>query len=413
MALNAHRVFSNSTENNFLAALTVDAKKQDQLRNARDEIRGTLRTAFQDWSVLVESRELFETAAAQRDRLTPKFRMQGSFAYRTLNEPSQVPQEIDLDDGMFMPVTYLAENGSSHPGLISDGYFSAVEGALAPLCNSRGWTLQTDLPSCVRVRLDDGAHVDVALYAIPDDEFEVLLEKAAVDAFDQNDRVEIYEGIEFSDQVYRQLAANQIMLAHRDEGWKPSDPRKLDEWFHEGLNVHGEQFRRVCRYLKGWRDHSWPTSRLASIALMACARDAFDADRSIPQDRDDLRILDVAKRLPAMLNGRIPNPVVDGQRLDEKWESEARQDYVDQAEALAHRIEDALFGTDEKQVSVSLLIAAFGTRIPNDVSLIVSDEPPPEAVAAPAILSTGMLGEMGERAAKRDVVRKDGDGRYG
>jgi hypothetical protein len=60
------------------------------------------------------------------------------------------------------------------------------------------------------------------------------------------------------------------MLAHRDEGWKPSDPRKLEEWFRAAVRQHGEQLRRVCRYLKNWRDNRWEGCRLSSIALMAC-----------------------------------------------------------------------------------------------------------------------------------------------
>jgi hypothetical protein len=410
MALNAHRVFSGTTDNNYLTALSVDPDKEGQLRKVRDAVRETLRGAFRQWSEHTTMDALFEAAAASQAALQPKFRMQGSFAYRTLNEPAQKPQEIDLDDGMFLPVSYLADQGGSHPALIHTGYFAVVESALARLCSDNDWELETHLPSCVRIRLDDGAHMDIALYAIPDAEFEVLVEKAA---FDAHDRLAVLQSTDFSEGMYRQLDANQIMLAHREEGWKPSDPRKLDDWVQEGVNAYGAQFRRICRYLKGWRDHQWPACRLASIALMACAREAFDAAPAIADNRDDLRLLDVADRLPNLLRQQIDNPVVDGQRLDEKWTPEQRADFVARAEELAARVRQALQGTDAKQAALNELITAFGTRIPNDISLISTDDPNPPAVASPAVLKMGLLGEMAERAQEREAVSKDGDGRYG
>lgn len=410
MALNAHRVFDNTTENNYLAAITVESRKEEGLRSARDTVRGTLKAAFKNWSGIVASEALFETAAASQHTLQPKFRMQGSFAYRTLNEPAQKPQEIDLDDGMFLPVSYLAEQGGSHPAVIHTGYFDLVEAALAPLCDEKGWELETDLPSCVRIRLGDGVHMDVALYAIPDEEFEVLVEKAA---FNSQGRVMMRDAIEITDATYRALDPNQIMLAHREEGWKPSDPRKLEDWVRDSIAKHGPQFRRVCRYLKGWRDYQWSECRLASIALMACVREAFDAAPAIAENRDDLRLLDVAQRLPALLRSQIDNPVVEGQRLDEKWSNEQRADYVAKAEVLAARVRQALHGTDAKQMALNELIAAFGRRLPDDVTLISSDDPNPPAVASPAVLSAGLLGEMAERAQERGAVEKDGDGRYG
>ena len=253
---------------------------------------------------------LFEAAAAQSApaSLKPKFKMQGSFAYRTLNEPAHTPpQEIDLDDGIFVPVSFLNDNGRSHPALISSGYFRAVEALLTPVCRERSWTLVTDKPSCVRVELDDGAHIDFALYAIPDEEFEELVEtEVLAKAMGAQDRAMLTEQIELAEDLYRGLREDQIMLAHREEGWKPSDPRKLEDWFRAALRKHGEQLRRVCRYLKGWRDYNWEACRLSSIALMACVVTTYDEAAQAPADnRDDLALLEIADRLPDLLRGRI------------------------------------------------------------------------------------------------------------
>src|SRR5205085_2773416 len=110
-------------------------------------------------------------------------------------------------------------------------------------------------PSCVRIRISDEAHIDLALYAIPDLEFGRLVEKAALaeSTFARDEfRREMQEAIALDQAVYANLRSDQIMLAHREEGWKPSDPRKLEDWFTGAVKKFGDQLRRVSRYLKGW-----------------------------------------------------------------------------------------------------------------------------------------------------------------
>ena len=333
MGANAHRtLFSSGEHDTYLSCLTVDTEQRTTLQVARDEIRNEIRSGLREWSEYVERRQLFDArmlasvSFADSDlTLRPKFRMQGSWSYHTLNRATHnPPQEIDLDDGVFLPVSFLSQNGTTHPVVVSAGYFTAVERILTPLCERKGWPLVTDKPSCVRVEISDDAHIDLALYGIPDDEFEELLEKAAASM--QFDTRMLDENVTFAEQVYPRLPTDQIMLAHREEGWKPSDPRKLEDWFQNAINEHGQQLRRVCRYLKGWRDHNWTVCRLSSIALMACVIAAYDeAAGAIAENRDDLALQMVANRLPELLDRRIPNPVVHGQYLDEGWTHECAQ----------------------------------------------------------------------------------------
>ncbi len=415
MAHNAHRVFTGTTGRDYLAALTVEKDRENDLRSARDAIRQTLRDGMGSWSERLTKRALFESDEDVQLRLQPKFRMQGSFAYRTLNDPAQDPQEIDLDDGMFVPVSYLHTEHGLHPALISDGYFLAVETALAPLAEERGWTME-EKPSCVRLRLSDDSHVDIALYAIPDEQYETLVEATVLKSVDAVEQHNIRDGTEISATVYRELDPDQIMLAHREEGWKPSDPRKLDDWVKESIDLYGEQFRRTSRYLKGWRDHCWPECRLSSIALMAAARHSFDTTtRGIPEDRDDLRMLNIAQKLPDFLNREIPNPVVEGQRLDEGWSQEQRAAFVAAARELSAEINAAINSAGSKQATIDKLINSFGDRIPNEPEMIGDDQGPGGGggVAAPAVLTQGLLKEIDNDPAARDAVRKDGDNRYG
>ncbi|MEX2375435.1 MAG: hypothetical protein WD942_07590 [Dehalococcoidia bacterium] len=123
MALNVHRVFTGPVgADHYLAALTLEAEREAALRSARDTCREAIRAGLRNWATVLHESALFEAAIASvtPDTLKPKFKMQGSFAYRTLNDPAHSPpQEIDLDDGVLVPVSFLNDNGRAHPALIS------------------------------------------------------------------------------------------------------------------------------------------------------------------------------------------------------------------------------------------------------------------------------------------------------
>ncbi|QIK40510.1 hypothetical protein [Pontivivens nitratireducens] len=105
--------------------------------------------------------------------------------------------------------------------------------------------------------------------------------------------------LRIEDTAYRMLSHDEMMLAHRNEGWMKSDPRKLEDWFVDAVKQYGEQVRTVSRYLKGWKDFQWPKGRLASITLMAAVVSVFEkTSAAIASDRDDLALLRVAQDLP-------------------------------------------------------------------------------------------------------------------
>lgn len=419
MGLNAHRVFKSDTEiPSYLSALTLDDKTENELRAARDEIRQTLRDGLREWPVMITKRELLESIALDSNPvLRPKFRMQGSFSYRTCNLPAQRNQEIDLDDGVFLPVSFLNQGGNIHPEIASRGYFVAVERVLAPLCKKRSWDLITDKASCVRVQISKQAHIDLALYAIPDTDFETLVETAMARAMTQDRalvRKNFEDSAEFADAQYVDLPDDHIMLAHRNEGWKKSDPRKLEDWFRAALKVHGEQLRRVCRYLKGWRDHQWSSSRLASIALMSAVVTAYqEAKTKIADNRDDKALLMVVERLSTILKGNIKNPVVEGARLDEGWTDEERAQYVDYAKTFENRLRHTLHQTMDANAALAALTVSLGERIPDDASLISYDTDSSSELSSPPVLSMGLLQEIGDTHQAREAVKLEGDGRYG
>ena len=88
MSFDAHRIFNGSSEPaDYLTNLTLSATDEGKLRKAREEIREAIRRGLGDWDELITKRELFDVALmhVEPPKLRPKFRMQGSFAYRTCN----------------------------------------------------------------------------------------------------------------------------------------------------------------------------------------------------------------------------------------------------------------------------------------------------------------------------------------
>ena len=399
--LNVHRVFKGSqTRRGYLAALGLKDERAASLREARDRIRKRLREEMPDWNSHAKARSLVEyhyvALASRMPKLSPKFRMQGSSVYHTLNFPAHLPpQEVDFDDGVFLPTSFVNGGGSNRPVVASKGYFAMVEEILGPLCAERGWQLDTSKPSCVRVRIDEEAHVDLALYAIPDDEFTKLAEARASALAARGPAVPELD-FELADEIYRGLLEKRIMLAHRDSGWIESDPREIENWFLGAIVDHGEAVRRVCRYLKGWRDFQWKRGGPSSITLMACVVAVYDELKgTLPENRDDLALQAVAGRLEELFSQAIPNPVLPDQQLDEDWSAEERLEFRARAQGLNRNIDTVLNRTFHKEVAIAELRVGFGTRIPNDELLIDFESEErrvrayaPAVVAAPAVPRT-------------------------
>jgi hypothetical protein len=301
--------------------------------------------------------------------------MQGSCKYETLNDPVRKPQQqIDMDYGVFMPTEFMVLRSGNQPILASKGYFRAVEALLDPLCKEKGWKLKSDTNSCVRIEISNEAHIDLPLYAVPSDQFHRLTEDLAKSLNMAADAVR--EESELSDLLYRQLPMDEIMLAHREKGWHSSDPRQIEDWFRQAVDTYGPVLRRICRYLKAWRDLEWQTSKpkLSSLAIMACVVDILDhLSIELPNSRDDLALLLVCERLADRLGRRIPNPVLADQReldLDCEWKIEDRNEIVLKAGELRYRLHDALKGTDSPSSVLAHLRSALGNRMTNDVAVI-------------------------------------------
>lgn len=355
---NAHALFCGlRTDPSYLASLEVSNDEKSRLLDARKDIRAALKAAadqiprFDDYW-----QDSYRARVSWRDRpsVVIKFMTQGSFAYRTLNDPAQKPaQEIDLDDGMYVPVQFL-ENGE--PALAAKGLFKFVDSVLGELCRVKGWKLDPTKSCCARVKLWPGAHVDIPIYSIPQDRFAQLsknLEDAGMASFAQD-----------SVRGGWKLPSDQIMLAQRDGGWVQSDPQLMHDWVEERSERYGPVFRRLSRFFKGWRDFTWEKSTLSSLCLMHAIDMALAQLDGLPgNDRDDELVLEVARRLPDMLTGKVANPVLRHLCINE-WDSDNRAVIVAGARALFSEMDAALESTGDAEQVVRKLQNRFGGRIP-------------------------------------------------
>ena len=373
--LNVHRLLVGTPSNEgYLGALDVHPTEERALRGSRDIVRAALKSGLRDLqergvAAILDQR--FIAKAGTLPPLSPRFRMQGSMKYRTLNEPAHnPPQEIDVDDGVYLPTSFVTANGTVRPVLASKAYFRAVEKILEPLCQKMNWELDKSKPCCVRIRLSDKAHIDLPLYAIPDDAFLRLAEDRAMLA----KATSTGSDMEISEAAYKALPTDQVMLARRNDEWLESDPRQIEDWFLEAIDEHGEVVRSVSRYLKGWRDYQLENCGISSISLMACVVATFDGlGGTLATGRDDLALLAVTRNLASQFAGNIHNPVLPDQVLNDTWTSAQRAEFVRLAGELHREVDAALNGTYEKGIAIRHLRAAFGSRIPDAPDLISID----------------------------------------
>lgn len=359
----------------LLCEIDLTSEERNFINAAKTSIRTCLRSGIP--KLLKDNN--FEGAAP-----IPKFYTQGSWAYKTINAPAHVKiQQADIDDGCYLPMSFATL--TKRPSYASKLFFAAAEKALEPLCKENRWELNRDKDTCIRVYISKTAHIDIPLYAIPDDEYQTMSQHI----------LEAHGYASFSaalekhyNDSWTALPADRVMLAHRTEDWILSDPRPVKKWFEDEVAAKGEQLRRVVRYLKAVRDWKWPTKGPSSILLMAAAAPVFEEN----QKRDDLALLTVASSLPEALRQGVSNPTNKDEsltdRLGEPGVSEAIAIFTDFAEVLRGAIESG----SADQVC-HWMREEFGPRFPHEPERVKLESIRERIMAAPAIEGPEVLPE--------------------
>jgi hypothetical protein len=374
--LNLHKLMS--AEAGFLDAISVKDQDRQWLSTAREQIRDNLRYGFRHWQEFVTKTELRDSVVAaagvEPHVPTPKFRIQGSFAYHTANDCQNPPeQQIDQDDGVYLPISFITLGGKTRPTIASTAYFKIIERSLLPLCQAEGWTLNPGKVknSCVRVEISERLHIDLPLYAIRDAAFDRLVEVAAASSL--NKVAALRDSRELDERIYRDLAGAEIILAHRRDGWIESDPRRLETWFRDAVALYGPVVRELSRCFKGQRDALFDDG-LSSICIMACVVRAVENLGYVDSKRLDLAIVKVAREMARLAGQPVENPVFPGdasKNLCLDWTDEYRSKVRVLFEGAAEELDQAIHHTFNKSIALGRARKAFGPRVPEDEQLIV------------------------------------------
>jgi hypothetical protein len=340
-----------SVEVGFLGNLALSKDQSQFILSAKLKIQDCLRQG------------IFEIIK-KRENITvePRFMSQGSAVYKTRNKPCYVPpQQIDHDLGCYLPLS-IAKEFSELPKIASKVFFSVVDDLLKELVSKERWIdIDITKKTCSRVIVNHEIHIDVPLYAIPDTEFFSIRER-----IDKSLTYENFASIE-SRRIasWRDVDLKKVLLAHREQNWKESDPRKLNEYFKKAFEHKGEQLRRICRYLKAWRDYKWKDGGPSSIYLMILADSLFDAEI----EKDDIALLNVLQGISRRLSDKnfdIINPTDQKETIN--ISDLDRQQLLNFSNSFANDLRIALHDNiipDEK--ATELIRKNLGNRFPTIV----------------------------------------------
>ena len=218
-----------------------------------NKFHDTIRRSYEDNSILRSKRDLLlndlreglRRYAQNRNLRIPRFEHfnQGSYGIGTGIEP--LPgEDYDIDVGLNF---HLSKNDYS-PVQVKQWVYEAL--------HTGNRTVEYKRP-CVRVQYhragEEVYHVDLAIYA-------------------ENPS-------NWDNRIY--LAKGFLGSAPENQIWEPADPRGLIEGFQrkfQGQNGNRDQFRRIIRYLKRWKDFNFSANgneRPTGIAMTACAMNWF------------------------------------------------------------------------------------------------------------------------------------------
>lgn len=330
--------------------------------------------------------------------IAPKFRIQGSWAYGTCNLPAKQGQEMDFDYGVYLPV--CAFDGFDTKGASEQAktYFAQVEQMMRALCSQQYWELDISAPSsCIRIKISHNAHMDIPLYAVPDDMFDELEERNELQlsldsakSVNESLNFPIYDwaledyGIRsFAEESLMDKNIQMIHMARRDGTWQESDCELIRKWFADklkSLDNNGQQLRAICRYLKAWRDWQFDGKGFqpSSILLMIIACKHYEYH----QHRDDLALLSVLEKLSNDLSNNVSENIEGHQREDfNRMKPHERIQASQYADKLYQSFMASLNHSD-KTKALDFMTNEWGNRIPQDESLIetsrqsIFDTPP-------------------------------------
>lgn len=330
------------------------------------------------------ARLIFEMEEEARDdfiKYQPRFATQGSFQYDTLNRPLHPGQEMDIDDGTYMPMTVFESKpiiGHTLLLLLVDTSLKSLE------AENVGWTFE-EKNTCGRIKIPHKkTHIDVPMYAIPKEKFQE--KHTAADSAHLIKSESIFESVarnRVSLESYV-VESDKVNLAMREgiRRWSISDPKIVEDWFNESCVRIGGHLRYICRFMKAWRDAQWDVGGPSSISLMAAIVNILDRQAHNGSDLTGTMKL-VAKLLPDEFNHGLESPDDTDAKLlfpAQRDQNVHQRTIVETMESLHNILLDAE-RSESREDALRKINEAFGERVTH-ASLITS------IAAAPAFLNS-------------------------
>ncbi|WP_329604628.1 CBASS cGAMP synthase [Undibacterium luofuense] len=373
-------------KNKTLVALSMESFKVEL---ATTRLRHLSPMAQEEIALLIKNMD--EQTRTAFLELTPRFWTQGSFQYNTLNNPYNTPpQEMDIDDGAYLPMAIFEDKPVIGHRLLLLLVDSSLQSLVA---ENKGWEFEAKR-TCARIRIPaKNTHIDVPMYAIPEDQF--LQKQVALASFHETafDSVDARADAWMSNRAAYELDSNSVNLALRDgeQKWCKSDPKIVEDWFNESCGRIGRHLRKTCRFMKSWRDAQWDSGGPSSISLMAATVNILDR---LPHDSGDFgaTMLLIATHLPSEFSNGIESPDHTDEKLLFPHFSE-HGEREQQIMGKLHELKEILVEAERsatKELALKVINRAFGQRVTKS-DLIVNKQ------SAPAFKNDPSVGDQSKR----------------
>jgi len=263
----------------------------------------------------------------------PDFKLQGSFSTNITINP--LDNEFDIDDGIYLNNLPYSFEEWPKPENVHDLVFNSVEGHTEEK--------PIDKRTCVRVIYAKNYHVDFPIYG--------------------------------------NYLSNTYLAEKGEKGWNISEPIKLKEWFLNNISNHGEQLRRIIRYLKAWADFEskkgiMPSSLVISILTINAYKNYA---------RDDSCFTNILNIIKDNINKNfiVYNPVDLTEDLTNKITDSQKERFKKRINLFAADAINAL-QLDLKEEACKIWYRYFGNRFPECDNL--DEESSTFKTSAPALL---------------------------
>jgi len=346
---------NNESPSAFLCSLKITKDNDNKLKVLRDIAREGIRN---EWSNAKEEvkkdEELYSRVPkASMDKFTklqPRFKMQGSYVYGTIVAPAHPNQEIDLDDGMYIPMSVVMQDDQTMSAVM----FEVVDRVLSKMAARQGWK-QVPKQTCSRLQTDEGIHLDIPCYAIPDGDFARL-------------KIDESRTMLASVSLDSDLDINNVNLALRNGDWLESNPQHIRDWVIAAKQNH-TYFQDIVKIVKGMRDQNYISGGPSSISLMVAIDNIMSSSPKLGSLTQELQ--NVVQQLPNIISTQLKHPHPDSRHLIIHDPSEnEKQALRTKFDSFTSLLNFALNDATTEREAMDVLIELFGSRMPDDQSRI-------------------------------------------